>query len=225
LCVTATDQAPLSGTYPIKCLKKYGIKSMKTEYFAELGVRILLTNIILSLSKRERAFVPLMAHTDKHYFRVIGKIESLGKIKDIINEFGYVMHCSCGNREFGKIKQTCSCGKDYEIVGPVYLGKINDKKFCEKVLEDLSKRNFRLEKKEIKLLETLVEEADMPPFYYDIHRLAKANGFEIPRTEKIFDVLRKKGFRASRTHFCPTAIKTNAKFEKLCSLLKDKKTI
>ncbi|MFH0929226.1 MAG: tRNA (guanine(10)-N(2))-dimethyltransferase [Candidatus Aenigmatarchaeota archaeon] len=220
LCVTATDQAPLSGTYPLKCLKKYGLKSMKTEYYAELGIRILLTNIILALSKRERAFIPMITHSDRHYFRTIGRIESLGKINDLVNEFGYVMHCSCGNRVFGKIKEKCSCGKDFQITGPLYLGEINNKTFCKKVLEDLKERKFALAKKEEKLLDMLIAEAGMPPFYYDIHCLAKAKGFTIPKTEVLLKKLRKKGFKASRTHFCLTAIKTDADFKSFKKLLK-----
>ena len=220
LCVTATDQAPLCGTYPSSCLRKYGIKSLKTDYYAELGVRILITNIILTMSKRDRAFIPLLAHSIKHYFRVFGKIEHLGKIKDILKDFGYVMNCSCGNREFGELKEKCFCGKKFEIIGPIYLGSIQDKKFCNKVLADMSKRHFNLRKQEEKLLNLLIEEADMPPFYYDLHYLAKKLKTKIPKTDSLFKKLEKLGFKVSRTHFCPTAIKTDADFKKIVNLLK-----
>jgi tRNA (guanine26-N2/guanine27-N2)-dimethyltransferase len=219
LCVTATDQAPLCGTYPLTCLRKYGICSLKTDYYAELGIRILITNIILTLSKRDRAFIPLLSHSTKHYFRVFGKIEHLEKIKDILKEFGYVMDCSCGNREFGKISEKCSCGKKFSIVGPLYLGKIVNSNFCKKVLADLTKRKFNLEKQEEKLLELLIDEADMPAFYYDLHYLAKVLKTKIPRMDFLFKKLEKKGFKASRTHFCPTAIKTNTDFKELKKLL------
>lgn len=219
LCVTATDQAPLSGTYPLTCMRKYGIASMKTDYYAELGMRILITNIMLTLSKRERVFVPLLMHATKHYFRVYGKIEHLGKMKDMLKEFGYVMHCSCGNREHGELKEKCLCGKKFKIVGPLYLGSILDKKFCKNVLVDLRKRNFNFGKQEEKLLNLLIEEADMPVFYYDLHYLAKVLKTKIPRMDFLFKKLKKKGFKSSRTHFCPTAIKTDAGFKTLKKLL------
>ena len=164
LAITATDQAPLCGTYPLTCLKKYGILSIKTDYYAELGVRILISNIILSLAKREKAFIPLLIHSTKHYFRIFGKIEHLGKIRNLLKDFGYVMDCSCGNREYGEIKEKCFCGKKFKICGSVYLGKIIDKEFCKKVLKDLEKRDFRLKKDEEKLMKLLIEEAEMPPF-------------------------------------------------------------
>jgi tRNA (guanine26-N2/guanine27-N2)-dimethyltransferase len=219
LCVTATDQASLCGTYPLTCLRKYGIRSLKTDYYAELGMRILITNIILTLSKRERAFIPLLSYSTKHYFRVSGKIEHLGKIKDILKEFGYVMDCSCGNRESGELKEKCFCGKKFNIVGPVYLGNILDKKFCKKILTDLKKRKFKLEKQEEKLLKLLIDEADMPAFYYDLHYLAKVLKTKIPRMEFLIKKLEKKGFKTSRTHFCPTAIKTDAEYKELKKLL------
>jgi len=219
LAITATDQSALCGTYPLACLRKYGILSMKTDYYAELGMRILITNIILTLAKRERAFIPLLMHSTKHYFRVFGKIEHLGKIKNLLKDFGYVMNCSCGNREYGYLKEKCYCGKKSKIVGPVYLGNILDRKFCKKVLADIRKRDFRMKKEEEKLLKLLIEESKMPPFYYDLHHLAKILKVKIPKMEILISKLKSKGFTVSRTHFCPTAIKTDVNFREFKNFL------
>jgi tRNA (guanine26-N2/guanine27-N2)-dimethyltransferase len=219
LAITATDTAPLAGTYPLACLKKYGILSMKTDYYAELGMRILISHIILTLSRRERAFIPLLVHSTRHYYRVFGKIEHLGKIRNLLKNFGYVMDCKCGNREQGELKEKCYCGKKFRIIGPVYLGNILDKKFCKKVLADIRKRDFRLKKEEEKLLKLLIEESNMPAFYYDLHYLAKILKIEIPKTEVLIEKLKKKGFKATRTHFCLTAIKTDANFKQLRTIL------
>jgi len=115
LAVTATDTAPLSGSYPETCFKKYGIRSMKADYYSELGVRILISYIILALARRERAFIPVLSFAKEHYFRVFGRIEHAGKIKELLERFGYVMHCfKCGNRKFGKLELGCSCGNNFE---------------------------------------------------------------------------------------------------------------
>lgn len=219
LAITATDTAPLAGTYPLACLKKYGILSMKTDYYAELGMRILISHIILTLSRRERAFIPLLMHSTRHYYRVFGKIEHLGKIRNLLKNFGYVMDCKCGNREYGELKENCYCGKKFRIIGPIYLGSILDKKFCKKILADIRKRDFRLKREEEKLLKLLIKESDMPPFYYDLHYLAKVLKIEIPKLEYLIEKLKGKGFKAARTHFCLTAIKTNANFKQLRSIL------
>jgi tRNA (guanine26-N2/guanine27-N2)-dimethyltransferase len=188
LCVTATDTAPLSGTYPKACFRKYGIFSKKTEYYSELGMRILISYIILTLARRDRAFIPVFSHATRHYFRVFGKIGHLGEIDKLLKEFKMV-----------------------DGIGPIYLGKIKDKKFCKDVLKDLQKRDFKMRIQEEKLLNSIANEIGVP-FYYDLHKLKKK---QLPKIDNVIKKLKKKGFKASRTHFCPTGIKTNASLKEL----------
>lgn len=219
LCVTATDQAALAGTYPNSCLRKYGIRPIKTEFYNELGVRILISFIISNLARYDRAFIPLLSFSTKHYYRVFGKIEHAGKIESLLKDFGYVSYClKCGDRKIGSIEKIDSNNHAFESCGLIYLGDMNDKKFCKKVLTDIRKRNFRLKKDEEKLLKIIVEEDEMP-FYYDLHSLAKKLKTDIPKTEVLIKKLRNKNFKASRTHFCSTAVKTDADYEKFCKLI------
>ena len=106
------------------------------------------------------------------------------------------------------------------IAGPLYLGRISDKKFCEDVLSDLSGRKFKQKAKEMELLGRIIEESEMPPFYYDIHYVAKKQHLQIPKTEVLLDRLKQHGYLAGRTHFCATAIKTNASFKEFVEFLK-----
>lgn len=223
LAVTATDTAPLCGAYPAACFRKYGIKTIKgTDYYAELGLRILTSHIILSMARWDRAFLPVLSHTTKHYFRVYGKIGRASEIEKLLKHFGFVMHCTkCGNRKTGKLQSICDfCGKEFSIAGPVYLGLILDKKFCEEVLSDLRDRDFRQKLEEVKLLNLLLEESELPALYYDTHYIAKKQKLKIPKMEVLLKKLKKAGFKAGRTHFCATAIKTNASFKELKKLMK-----
>lgn len=220
LCVTATDQSALAGTYPESCMRKYGIKSIKTEFYAELGTRILLSHVILNLARYDKAFVPVLSFASKHYYKVFGIIEHAGRISDLLSKFGFVSYCPmCGERKFGKIERLDSKGHAFLICGPIYLGKINDRAFCESTLGELRERKFRLKKEESKLLEIIVDESDLPAFYYDIHYLSKKLKKETPNFESLAKRLKDRGFRTSRTHFCLTAIKTDADYESLCSVL------
>ena len=217
LAVTATDQSALAGTYPDACLRKYGIKTVKTEFYNELGIRILISFIILTMSRYDRAFIPLLSFSDKHYYRVFGRIEHAGKISNLLKQFNYVSYCPCGNRE-AEIKEKCCCGRDFKTIGPVYLGNIVNKKFCKKVLLDLKKRNFKLKKEEVKLLKLLIDEADTPAFYFDLHCFAKTFKKQPPKVDELIKELKSKGFKVSRTHFCPTAIKTDASLKEISKL-------
>ena len=214
LAVTATDQSALAGTYPEACLRKYGTKTVKTEFYNELGIRILISFIILTTARYDRAFIPLLSFSDKHYYRVFGKIEHAGKISGLLENFKYISYCSCGNRELG-VQEKCSCGRKFKIIGPVYIGNILDKEFCKKVLIYLKKRGFNLKKEENKLLKLLIDEAEMPAFYFDLHGISKILKKQPPRIEELIRKLSSKGFKTSRTHFSPTAIKTNASFKTL----------
>jgi len=218
LAVTATDTAPLSGSYPETCFRKYGIRSMKTDYYGELGVRILISYTILALARRERAFFPVMSFAKEHYFRTFGRIEHAGEIGRLLKQFGYAMHCfKCGNRRTGELELKCSCGNKFEFCGPVFLGNISDKKFCLNVANECRQRKFSEEEA---LAKQLASESELPPFYYDLHYLARVAKIKLPKMDEFIAELKKKGFNSGRTHFCPTAVKTDAGCEQIVKMLK-----
>ncbi|XP_064606008.1 TRMT1-like protein [Liolophura sinensis] len=71
--------------------------------------------------------------------------------------------------------------------------------------------------------ETLVPNLDLaaipcPMFYYDLHK-KKLPGLNLPKTSKVISVLQTSGFKASRTHFCTTAVRTNANLTQILQLL------
>jgi tRNA (guanine26-N2/guanine27-N2)-dimethyltransferase len=215
--VTATDTAPLCGTFPPACLRKYGLRSLKTDFYNELGVRLLTSFIILSLARREKAFVPVLAYATRHYFRVYGRIEHIGQIEPLLKQFSFVMWCpACDNHETGEPKAACSvCGKPYRIAGPVFMGPINNRAFCQDVLHEISARKFRLKGEELKLLNMIVNEADLPPLYYELNELASKHKLTLKTISEIINNLHAKGFVAGRTHFCTSGIRTNAPLKEL----------
>jgi tRNA (guanine26-N2/guanine27-N2)-dimethyltransferase len=217
LCVTATDTAPLCGTYPQACFRKYGIRSIKTDYAKELGLRILISSIILSLARHEKAFYPVFSFYREHWFRVFGKIKrGTGKIEKLLKDFGWVMHCfTCGNRIFGEIEKQCECGKDFAICGPIYLGEFACNEFCKKLENELTERRFFEEKR---LVEQVEKEQEFL-FYYDLHWLGKLLRKSIPKKDKFIEALQDVGFKAELTHFCETAIKTNANFDEVKKII------
>jgi len=220
LCVTATDQAALTGTYPETTLRKYGIKSIKTEFYNELGIRILISFIMLNLARYDRAFIPQLSISTKHYYRIFGKIEHAGKITELLKEFGYVNYCPlCCDRNIGGMEKIDSKNHVFENCGSIYLGKINDKKFCKNVLDDIENRDFKLKNEEIRLLKLIIEEADLPPFYYDLHHLARRLKVGIPKFEVLIKKLEENGFKVSRTHFCLTSVKTDADYKNILKFL------
>ncbi len=211
LGVTATDTAPLCGVYPKACFRKYGAKPLRSEFCHEIGLRILLGYVARTAAKYKRGIRCLLSHSTEHYFRVYVKLSPGKKSADSsLSGIGYLYYCrACLNREHRKetlpTKLVCSCGSPYEIAGPLWLGKIKD----GAVLKTVLKESLYLESRGMdKLLRTILEEIDAP-FYYDVHKLCKLLKVDSPPLDDIINTLMGYGYKVSRTHFCPTGIKTD----------------
>ena len=214
LAVTATDTGALNGVYPEAGLRKYGLRLEKTDFYTEVGVRALATAIILACAKHDKAFVPVLSFAQSHYYRVFGKIEGSGKIEDMLKEIKLVSYCKkCGWRS-DTIKSTCeNCKHNTVIFGPLFTGKIQDRAFCSSVLGFLRENTYKNKRFETALLEKLIKEAELPQFYYELSFVCK--GKELKPIEKIIGKLISAGFKAGRTHFSPTGIRTNAELTEL----------
>ena len=109
------------------------------------------------------------------------------------------------------------------IGGPLYIGGMWDKELVEKMVSLNAERGGSKAKEIEKLLHTVREEAGIPSIgYYDLHEVAKKRGCKILPIEEAVERLRKAGFSASRTHFCPTAVRTDAPHGKALELLSGK---
>lgn len=198
LFVTATDTEALCGYARKACLRKYGVKTVRTPFAKELGIRVLVTAIMREGAKYGFGFSVLLSYWRKHYIRVFlrakwskkAALESMDKISP-------VYFCRCGYYSF-EMKEKCPfCSRDIVLISSVYLGKIKDNEFLERIEID-------------SIIEKIKNELDQP-FYYDTHYLAELHGFQPPRIDELVKELMKE-FSASRTIFCPTGVKTDASF-------------
>jgi len=214
--VTATDTAPLCGVYPKVCFRKYNALPLKTEFCHEIGLRILLGYIARAAAKYSKGIECFFSHSTEHYFRVYVKVEK-GKSKadEALSNLGYLYYCKkCMNRltSKGYLTETkiCDCGEKFSIAGILWLGKIKKDSFCSEILKI----------KEEKLVKTIKEELHIP-FYYDVHKICKSLRIRVPKIGDIIEKLESRGYHASRTHFSPTGIKTDADIDKLKALIKE----
>ncbi|ADE36650.1 tRNA (guanine(10)-N(2))-dimethyltransferase [Methanohalophilus mahii] len=215
--VTATDTAPLCGAHLNSGIRKYAAVALNNEYHSEMGLRILLGSIARHLARHEKGMEVLLSHATRHYVRAYVGIKSGAKNADrTLKELGYVTHCgNCSYREWKKgysvfMEQTCpECGNEMNSGGLLWLGKLHENIFCSKVMEEIEKRPLGKKKKACKIIQTCLDELDIP-FFYDQHRLCKQLSVAAPRIEKTIEDLRDKGYEASRTHFSGMSFKTNA---------------
>ncbi len=214
LAITATDTAPLAGTYPKTCIKRYGSKSLRCDMQHEIGIRILIANIAEECSKHGKEFVPLLCFSKIHYFRIFGKVRISKKSE---KNRGYILCCNrCGYKQFSKnIKPNCkNCKSKIDYAGPLWTAGIFEPLFCKKVYEKATG-------KESRILRIINEESKNYNLFYDIHDLCKKYKLIAPKMDKIIEEIRKKKFDVSRTHFLPTGIRTNADIKTLRISLKN----
>lgn len=223
LAITATDTAPLSGTYRRAALRKYGAVPLRCDIQHELGIRILIAAIARECAKYDKGFVPLLSVSELHYFRIFGKIKKTkSAAEENIKNIGYVEYCkSCGFRKFGK--DTCitkceNCGAKTEYAGPLWTGKIFDADFCGKVA---NKSRGLKDAALIKLLETISEESGIDGFFYDLGFLSSRLKMQPPKISGVIGKLKKAGFAASRTHFLATGVRTDAGIKEIRMFLKN----
>ncbi|NOR85446.1 tRNA (guanine(10)-N(2))-dimethyltransferase [archaeon] len=215
LGITATDTAPLSGTYPRAALRKYGAVALREDIKHEVGIRILIANIARECAKYDKGYTPVLSYFHEHYFRVFGTIKKTRSAAELnIKNIGYVAYCKkCGFRELTKEKITlCACGSDLINAGPLWIGPIFDADFCKRALDMAQSDESK------KLLSLVFSESSSNCLFYDVHYLSKIKKKPAPKMDILLEKLTKKGYFVSKTHFTPTGIRTNAPLDVLMGL-------
>ena len=225
VAITATDTAPLCGTYSETCLRRYGIKSFRVDFAKELGLRILLSAVIKNFAKYDLSFKPLFSYYKRHYFRIFGSVEQgAKKVDKLLEEFDYLSYCErCGWRKKGIFEKCGFCGSKVILIQNLYLGNFAQKEFCNKILEKLGCKTMidKVLPPRVKesgthpsvLIRAVRDEQGYPP-YYEIHRLCKLNKKQPKKMEVLLEKL-----EARRTHFSPLGIKTKKEFSEIIKCL------
>lgn len=239
LCVSATDTAVLFGVKPKVCIRKYMSKPLHTEYCKEIGARILVYFISRLANVNNLGVIPLLSFYSNHFIRVF--MVTIKKKKEIIQSFsnyGYIIHCkNCGYRssfseDILQIPKSCpACKNQNKLIysGPLWIGELHEKAFLKQILS-INKQKDYLNKRIIdKKIGFALEEINMPPSYYNIHKLCQElKSPFVPKIDDVIATINKNGFSISRTHFDYLAIKTNATSielkEILSSLIRNNKT-
>jgi tRNA (guanine26-N2/guanine27-N2)-dimethyltransferase len=229
LAVTATDLAPLCGVHAKACVRKYGGKPLRTEYCHELAVRLLAGCVATVAAKHDIGVHVVFSHSTDHYIRVYAQIAYGAKKADAsIKNLGYVLHCfNCFHRETvkalsAKFFEKCpECGSRMDWAGPLWLEKIFDSKFCERVAQENRRTALRNSGKIGRLLDLAKDEAEAPATYYVIDKISDKLALPVPSVSAMLQKLHDRGFRAFLTHFNSRGVRTNAPSSAVQELLRE----
>jgi tRNA (guanine26-N2/guanine27-N2)-dimethyltransferase len=218
LAATATDLAPLCGVHAKACVRKYGGKPLRTEYCHELAVRLLAGCVATVAAKHDIGVRVVFSHSTDHYIRVYAQIGYGAKKADAsIKSLGYVLHCfNCFHRETTqrpfspRIEKCPECGSRMDWAGPLWLEKIFDRQFCEKMAQENRRAPLRNSGKIVKLLALAKDETEAPATYYVIDRISSKLSSPGPSVSAMLQSLRDRGFQAVPTHFNSRGFRTDA---------------
>jgi tRNA (guanine26-N2/guanine27-N2)-dimethyltransferase len=218
LAVTATDMAPLCGVHAKACIRKYGGKPLRTEYCQELAVRLLAGCVATVAAKHDIGIRLLFSYCSDHYVRVYAEIGyGAKKADESVKNLGYVLHCfNCLHRETARdpfancLKNCPECGHKMDYAGPLWVGKVFDKRFCELIAKENTQIALRNSGRIGKLLSVSTAEADASITYYVVDKISNRLGLPVPSVEALLRMLCANGFQAFSTHFNSRGIRTNA---------------
>jgi tRNA (guanine26-N2/guanine27-N2)-dimethyltransferase len=220
LCITATDTAVLFGVRPKSCIRKYMSKPLHTDFCKEIGARILIYFISRIANVNKMGIIPLLTFYSSHFIRVFClTFKNRKKISQYFKDYGYLIHChNCGYHSTFRdnilqLPNQCPiCKRDnhIEYAGPLWVNEIFDLQFIKEIILLNQELQYRNKKKMSKILNIIQEEINMPPFYYNIHKISKSLKLSnIPKLDELLLKIKEKGYQASRTHFDFLSIKTN----------------
>lgn len=195
LAVTATDTAPLCGTYPKACQRKYWAKPSRTHHMHEVGLRILIRKVQLVAAQYDLALTPVVSMWTQHYFRIYFRMLK-GKMRtsEILDQHSMI-----------------------EQAGPLWLGNLWETEFLERMLKAAD--DYPAAKKKIELF---IEESKIKTVnFYDLHQRAEELQLSAPpKTQAVIDKLQQINIPAARTHFCGHGLRAACEQSQLDEVLR-----
>jgi tRNA (guanine26-N2/guanine27-N2)-dimethyltransferase len=228
--LTATDMAPLCGVNVRACLRKYGGRSLRTEYCHEQAIRLVVGALAVTAARHEVASTPVFSYAADHYVRVYARLER-GKRKadGSLGEMGYVLHCfSCGHRRavplFAHSGDVCEvCGSEVKAAGPMWVGDLAEASFCDDMLS-LSERSYAGSNRRLtSIIARVRDEVGLPVGFFNVDRACSEVGMASVERAEALNALNVKGFRATESHVDVRGIKTDASASDFIAAFRDLK--
>ena len=227
--LTATDMASLCGVHSKACIRKYGGKSLRTEYCHELAIRLLAGCLATMAAKHDIGVRIVLSHRGEHYVRVYATIDYGARNADqSLGNVGFILHCpKCLHREtlndislIGYLKECVECGSEMNVAGPLWLGNTTDRKYCALVEQQIETRKLRLAAMIRKMLALIECESNAPISYYVLDRVCSKLSLPVPSVAHVMQELKKEGFQAVPTHLNSRGIRSDVSASQLARIIK-----
>lgn len=212
LSATATDTAVLCGVHREVCRRRYGAAPLNNSFGHETAARILAGYVVREGASMDLGAVPVAAHSTRHYVRVYLRVESgASRAEAALSGMGQVAWCpACGHASMSEGAGGCErCGKRTRGAGPLWAGALVDPAVVSQAAKAAAEKDLPAGREVLRSLEGV---EGFPPWSFSIERVCSAlRTATIPERE-VYAALREVGFRAMRTPFEKTGVKTDASY-------------
>lgn len=226
LAVTATDLAVLEGSKSKAARRRYGVRVRNTPESKEVGLRILLGYIARVAASHDKAIRPLSSYYADHYYRVYVQVVRGARIADKMLEesIGYAYYYPSEKRTYIlRDPPSCTSHDRPVMIGPLWVSRINDPGFIERLNEVIDSMTYLHMLNRIKhLLDILKCEADLEEknLHVRVEQAASYAKTSMPRVDRLIALLRNRGYQACRSHYSPTSIRTDAGYKDITSIIR-----
>jgi tRNA (guanine26-N2/guanine27-N2)-dimethyltransferase len=223
LSITATDTAVLCGVHPSTCSRRYGASSINNSFHHETGLRILVGALARNAGAIDVGIEPVVAHSTRHYLRAFVRVRAgASAAESSMKELGTIAWCpACGDVQGAGGGTPCRvCGKKLKTAGPLWKGAIVE----ESLINRARKRALKVGlAPALEVFESLIGVNDFPPWSFDIDGICSELKLPTVPERSVYLSLAKAGFRAMRTPFEKTGVKTDASYREVARAVQDAK--
>ncbi|MBN2229727.1 MAG: tRNA (guanine(10)-N(2))-dimethyltransferase [Candidatus Thorarchaeota archaeon] len=235
LALTATDMPVLCGSYQKVALRRYGGFSLKAPFVHEVAIRLLQGLAFRLAGLNDASMKPIAVLSTDHYVRTWVRIEADRKESNRQSErIGIIRYCQgCMKTETHPLTPIRDetyfehaindCKGPIREAGPLWIGDLFNGKILEHAWEIFSQEETSIYHRRVsRILEEMREEDELIRFpFLDIHALCDLHNLTPPKNSAIIEYLKNAGYRVSRTHFTPTAIRTDAPTQEIVSSIRN----
>ena len=232
LALTATDMPALCGVWPQVAMRKYGGFSIRAPFSHELAVRLLLGHAYHVIGMNDQSMTPLVSLSTDHYVRVWVRTKSTRTTSNIqSSDLGIIRFCpDCLSTQrlsleklygIGFAHQENRCAGKVRTAGPLWIGPLFDVKLLENAQSLLPDHREYLHRRVERILKEMHDESPFTDFpYIDLHVVCDLYNLIPPKLDDVLNVLREAGYRTTKTHFRPTAIRTDASVREVADTMR-----
>lgn len=210
--LTSTDGRSATGHEREQSLRIYGAYGRSHPSGHEQGLRLLIGATQQQAASKGFGVEPLFSLYAHSVYRVMLRLVKGQRLTEA--NYGFLTYCHhCGEyetlswRHLGRIPPCPRDGAVRVVSGPLWLGPLHDRPYLHRMSHLAQERRWD---KRVKLLQTMAEESDLPPYFYGLGEISRRNQQDTLPREVLLERLRDQGYRSSGSHIDPQAVKTEA---------------